>query len=281
MIHFCHISPTKYLDIGSFDNTAHLLLAHLAEENGKHIFQKEYVNFYKNRTEPKILDNSAFEMYKQGREMFSAEKLIDIAKSVNADYIVLPDYPSQHSTKTIEAAIKWIPIFKKEGFKVFFVPQSEIGNFDQYIDCLMWAVLNRDVDMIGISILGVPNAYGVEKNNKLQRFLSRWKLMNYLVNEEHRLHPNWDKKRFHFLGMVDGPNEIQLVKQFERYIYSWDSSSAIWLGLNGEKYDSSPTGLINGKFELEVNFNIDKIPNDTLFIDNIKYNKKIIHKMIV
>ncbi len=54
--------------------------------------------------------------------------------------------------------------------------------------------------------------------------------------------------------MVDGPNEIALLKDYARYIYSWDSSSAVWAGLNGLSYDNSPTGLEKGKFELEVDF---------------------------
>jgi hypothetical protein len=59
-------------------------------------------------------------------------------------------------------------------------------------------------------------------------------------------------KKIHFLGMVDGPNEISLVRDF--HIDTWDSSAAVWAGLNGIQFDGSPTGLINGKFEKHVDF---------------------------
>ena len=61
-------------------------------------------------------------------------------------------------------------------------------------------------------------------------------------------------KKIHFLGMVDGPREIELVKEYHDVINTWDSSAAVWAGLNGIKFDNSPTGLMNGKFEKEVDF---------------------------
>jgi hypothetical protein len=67
-----------------------------------------------------------------------------------------------------------------------------------------------------------------------------------------------NKKKIHFLGMVDGPNEIELMQlnDYDTYIDTWDSSCAVWYGLNGIKFDTSPSGAINGKFEEEVDFNI-------------------------
>jgi hypothetical protein len=64
--------------------------------------------------------------------------------------------------------------------------------------------------------------------------------------------------------MVDGPNEIDLVKDYAYYINSWDTSAAVWAGMNGVRFDETPTGLINGKIESEVNFNIktsDRLPD--------------------
>lgn len=253
---FCHIVPTAHLDLVQ-NYPAHLVLAHLVEQD------EEYTKFYnfqkflcdgKNTT--LILDNSAFEMYKQGRPMYPSDKLIEMGNKVKADYIVMTDYPAEKSQKTIDSAINLAPKFKEAGFKTFFVPQSEIGDLDDYISCVDWAVNHPElVDYIGISILGVPNAFGVEKNNKLQRFMARWKMMHmldqlgilskFICNQQQKIH---------FLGMVDGPNEIQLMEPFVGCIDTWDSSAAVWAGLNGISFDKSPTGLINGKFELEVDF---------------------------
>ena len=249
MIKFCHISPTKYLKQFTSRNGAHLLLAHLVEED------QQYRDYYANLKDgkPKILDNSAFELFKRGLPMFPSDKLIDLGKAVSADYLVLSDYPGDPSSKTIEAAKELIPKFKQAGFLTFFVPQSKIGDEDDYIAGMKWAISNSNIDLIGLSILGIPNAYGVEKDNKLQRYNSRFHMLRQI---EPFLDPLLDVDRFHCLGMVDGPNEISLMKPFHKYIYSWDSSSAVWAGIHGITYDNSPTGLMEGKFETEVDFGL-------------------------
>ena len=75
--------------------------------------------------------------------------------------------------------------------------------------------------------------------------------------------------------MTDGPNEIELLSQFHKHIFSWDSSSPIWHGINNIRYDGSPTGLRNGKFEDEVDFNINNVED----ISDIVYNMHSIDKM--
>ena len=78
--------------------------------------------------------------------------------------------------------------------------------------------------------------------------------------------------------MVDGPNEIDLVKDYHNVITTWDSSAAIWAGMNGIGFDNSPTGLINGKFEEEVDFNYHT--SDNTKIDLAKFNMKYIDKLL-
>ena len=272
MVDFCHIAPTRHLSTFVNNQSHHLLLAHLVEED------KEYLRFYRSgRTvaDTYILDNSAFEMYKQGREMYPSDKLIEMGKLVGADYIVMSDYPNEPGSKTIKAAEQLAPEFRKAGFKTFFVPQSVIGDIEDYIATFAWAASSPHVDYIGVSILGVPNAYGVEKDNKLQRYMSRFRMMTELRKRGIlNLAYNNDKK-IHFLGMVDGPNEIELCGQFN--IDTWDSSAAIWAGLNKIAFDGSPTGLIDGKYEKEVDFNFNTI--DKVRIDLAKSNMKYINDL--
>lgn len=226
----------------------HLCLAHLVEED------PNYANFYKNLDDSHkiILDNSAFEMFKRNKPMYESSKLIEMGKKIGADVIVLSDYPGEHISKTISAAETLIPEFKKNGFGTFFVPQSEVGKSDQLFEGFEYAIGNSDIDLIGISILGCPNAYGVERGNKLQRFLSRKHVFDQL--KRRNLLTNQALNRFHCLGMTDGPNEIELLKDYHNYIFSWDSSAAVWAGAWGIEFDDSPTGLIDGKFEKEVDF---------------------------
>jgi len=80
-------------------------------------------------------------------------------------------------------------------------------------------------------------------------------------------------KKVHFLGMVDGPNEINLVARWLEYIDTWDSSAAVWAAMCGIEFDGSPTGLINGKNEIEVDFdhNSATIGQIASAMKNIRY----------
>lgn len=268
MVDFCHISPTKHLNDFCSLQTHHLLLAHLVEED------KKYADFYRRgrpQADTYILDNSAFEMYKQGREMYPSDQLIEMGKLVGANYIVMSDYPNEPGSKTIKAAEQLAPKFREAGFGTFFVPQSEIGDIEDYIATFAWAASSPLVDYIGVSILGVPNAYGVERDNKLQRYVSRYHMMHELERRGILRLAERNSKNIHFLGMVDGPNEIDLCGEFQ--IDTWDSSAAIWAGLNNISFDSSPTGLVDGKFEEEVDFNYGTVDNIKIELAkaNIKY----------
>lgn len=280
-INFCHISPTAYLDRYTKDNGAHLLLAHLVEEDPAY---RDYYAGLKDK-KYKIMDNSAFEMFKLGLEMYESSKLIEMGNACNADCIVMSDYPKQPAQKTIDAAMELAPKFKDAGFDTFFVPQSAVGDMDDYLDCIEWALGNPDIDLIGLSILGCPIACGVNESTfedgnrsdayKMQRYLSRFEVFRRLAKRG-LLNSKEANKRFHCLGMVDGPKEIHLLWEYRWFIFSWDSSAAVWAGINGIRFDNSPTGLREGKFEKEVDFayNQDHDGKDVYY--NLDYMSNLI-----
>ena len=279
MTEFCHITPTAYLDLFATGRPFHLTLAHLVEQD------KEYADWYAARDTSRsiipftnIMDNSAFEMYKQGREMYPSEKLIDMANKVAADYVVMTDYPGEPAMKTVQKAKEMAPQLKDAGFGTFFVPQGKPGDVQDLLDSFSWACSAEEVDYIGVSILAVPIAYGVEKDNKLQRFLSRWKFMAELDKNGILQIARKNDKKIHFLGMVDGPNEIELVKDYLWAINSWDSSAAVWAGLNNIRFDNSPTGLIDGKYEEEVDFS--HVWKDNSMVGNAIFNMRYIDKLL-
>ena len=124
MIDFCHICPTPSLDMVKDRNT-HLVLAHLIEED------QAYREFYMGLSDTDatlIMDNSAFEMYKRKEPMYPTEKLIDMAGLVDADYVVMSDYPGETGRRTMCAAEDMIPELKDNGIGTFFCPQSEPGD---------------------------------------------------------------------------------------------------------------------------------------------------------
>lgn len=267
---FCHISPTAHLKHLA-NRDYHLTLAHLVETD------QEYVDFYlaereKNPNITIIMDNSAFEMFKQHRPMYPPEKLMEMANKIKADYIVMSDYPNQDYRKTIDMAEKQSVLFKAGGFGTFFVPQSEVGDIDGMIKSIYFGMQAPLIDYIGFSIIAAPNLFGVESDNKMQRFLSRWHLINMLESRDDFIHTiNRSGKKIHFLGMVDGPNEIQLIKQTGLRVDTWDSSAAVWLGLHNLTFDDSPTGLIDGKFEQPVIFDDKTLRWNELCDENIEY----------
>jgi hypothetical protein len=284
-IKFAHISPVSYLPFIKSYST-HLLLAHLVEEN------EVYRNFYVNlkRKNPNVfyhLDNSAFEMFKRGEPMYPAEKLLKMADLVGANSIVMSDYPKEDWQKTVESAQRLIPRFKKRGYQTFFCPQSELGDLEGLMRGYEWGLKNDHIDYLGISILNCPIALGInetkhgngarEESFRMQRYLSRLAIFQEL---EKRGMLNYGQKRFHCLGMTEGPKEISLLKQYFPYIFSWDSSSAIWHAINGIEFDNSPTGLSKGKLDLEVDFNIEPVTFfDTL--SSVVYNLSYIDDMCI
>lgn len=278
-INFCHIVPVSYLD-HVIKYPVHLLLAHLIEEN------VEYRNFYINlkHENPDVIyhiDNSAFEMFKRGQPMYPTDKLLEMARMVGGTSIVMSDYPKEHWSVTVDAAKKLIPEFKAAGFKTFFCPQSELGDIDGLMKSYEWAIDNPNIDFIGVSILACPIALGINETAhdvsgrdeayRMQRYLSRWRIFDMLDKRGMLDHPRTEKL-FHCLGMTDGPREIQLLQQYHEHIFSWDSSTAIWHGINGIKYDDTPTGLRNGKFEDEVDFSIEKVDGNVA----VDYNRALI-----
>lgn len=277
MTQFCTIAPTAFLEEFAEGRPAHLLLAHLVEEDAT--YRNWYVEHKKRHPNVTyIMDNSAFEMYKQGRPMYESGKLIKMGKAVNADYVVLSDYPAEPGKKTIDAARELAPQFHAADLGTFFCPQSRIYDLPDLLDTYRWAVSqegNELVDYIGLSILGIPNAYGVEKGNKLQRYCARAHFMHMLEDLGILQQAARNYQQMHALGMVDGPNEILLLRSWLQYIDTWDSSSPIWAGLNGIVYDGSPTGLMDGKFEKEVDFAMSRTDvtdrEMRLALDNLEY----------
>ena len=284
---FCHITPVDHLDLVK-GRESHLTLAHIVDGmEGSEEQVKKYIEFYKNEKKNaemnetpylNIMDNSAFELYKNQMPMFDPEKLLELAKKVDATHIVLPDHPAHPSMVTIDDARRYAPIFKQAGFGTFFVPQSDVGDLEDLCTAFAWAASSPVIDYIGISILAVPNAYNCEKGNPLQRFHARWKFMNELYDRNLLQLAAQNGKKIHFLGMVDGPNEISLVRDF--HIDTWDSSAGVWAGLNGIPFDQSPTGLGNGKFEKHVDFEANfedtsMAKNNMNYIDYLvdRYNK--------
>lgn len=238
---FCVIAPIEYLDIYAVYSTTHLVLAHLVDTN------EVYCNFYKTRSElgdTIIMDCSAFEL----GESYHPHKLVELGQKCGAHAIVLPDYPFQHSSKTIDAAMIWAKEIKQAGFATMFVPQSEQGDMTDWINCYNWAKENSDIDIIGMSILGIPNAWC-----HIPKMYARVVATEYLKSTGQFA----DNKYHHYLGLNSSPNVEVPSLLIMKALDSCDSSNPVWTGINGLQYNLIQDSYlpIAKKYLREVNFN--------------------------
>lgn len=250
---FCIITPTAYLEDYASQSTMHLVLGHLVDTD------RTYADFYAKRKEFKIMDNGAFEL----GESYAPDKLIQLATKCGADVIVLPDYPFQPAMRTIRAAKELFMDVKNEGFQTFFCPQSEIGDLEGWIEGYTWASENDDIDIIGMSILGIPNAIP-----HIPKAYARVVMTQILIERGifnfHKYH--------HYLGLNAGialeiPSLIRM-----NAMDSCDSSGPVWQGILGHRYavnaDSyAPTSKV--KFEVQFDYPMTK---DVVTLDNIQHN---------
>jgi len=243
---FCIIAPTAYLDEFAIKSNRHLVLAHLVDTDPK------YAEFYSARDrlgDYIIMDNGAFEL----GESYSPERLVDLGNECGADAIVLPDYPFKPATQTIEAAKKWIPEIKSKGFHTFFAPQSEVGDLEGWINGYKWAASNPDIDIIGMSILGIPNAMP-----HLPEAYARVVMTQILID---RGIFNFDKYH-HYLGLNAGPAlEIPSLLNM-RALDSCDSSGPVWSAILGHEYTKNADSYLpTRKPKMHVDFNQPQTKN--------------------
>lgn len=252
---FCIIAPTAYLPSIAIKTKNHLVLAHLVDTCS------EYAEFYRNLPEDNliIMDNGAFEL----GGSYEPSKLIELGDKCGAQVIVLPDYPGKHHDVTIEAAEKWTSVIKKAGFGVMFVPQSEVGNDIGWMGAYSWATDNPEIDMIGMSILGIPNAMPY-----VERSFSRVVMTQRLVD----MGLFDTSKHHHYLGLNSGPAlEIPTLLRMGA-LDSCDSSGPVWAGICGHRYTkNSDSYLTCKKVQVEVDFDLG-LSTKPEIIDNINHN---------
>lgn len=238
---FCVIAPTAYLEQFATKSNTHLVLAHLVEKDAT------YASFYARRRlagDRIIMDNGAFEL----GQSYDPSKLIDLGHACGAHAIVLPDYPFQPASVTIKAAEEHGPKIRDAGFETMYVPQSETGDVADWIRGYRWAgdEAYDMIDIIGMSILGIPNAW-----NYVPAAYARVVATEVLL----RTHSFQRQFYHHYLGLNAGPAlEIpSLIKM--GVLNSCDSSNPVWAGICGHEYSlNTDSYLAVSKMKKHVDF---------------------------
>lgn len=244
---FCIIAPTAYLNGFATRSNRHLILAHLVDTD------EEYAQFYRSVGGLKIMDNGAFEL----GESYAPDKLIELGEKCSADAIVLPDYPFQPATKTIRAAKDLKQQVREAGFRAMFVPQSQTGNVEDWIEGYRWAAEDPDIDIIGMSILGMPNAIP-----HVHKAYARVVLTQILIE---RGYFNFDKYH-HYLGLNSGPAlEIPTLINMKA-LSSCDSSNPVWMAICGHAYSATTDSYLG----------VSKVPKEVDFSYPMTDNKQVL-----
>lgn len=244
---FCIIAPTAYLPTYATQSKTHLALAHLVASD------EAYADFYQQRSQAGdrvIMDNGAFEL----GESYAPSKLIKLGKRIGAQALVLPDYPFQPADKTIQAAIKYTPLFKKEGFSTFFVPQSKRGDWDDWMAGYKWAANESDVDIIGMSILGIPNSIP-----HIPTPYARVVAAEVLLRTGNFAH----HKHHHWLGLNSGP-KLEIPPLLKMGVLdTCDSSNPTWMAILGHEYSHNTDSFLSvSKVKKEVEFDFPWISDE-------------------
>tara|TARA_R110000868_G_scaffold192839_1_gene437420 strand:+ start:172 stop:981 length:810 start_codon:yes stop_codon:yes gene_type:complete len=241
-IKYGYIAPIKYQHLIPKSADFHLILAHLLDN-------REYVDFYKEkikRGDTVILDNSAFEF----KRALSAEEIFGFIErsGIEPTYVVAPDYPYKDWKVTWNSTLAFIEEVKGKPYKVMAVPQSLEGDWTGWLRGYTEMVNHPDIAVIGMSIIGIPNAFCKVTGTSDIAF-NRIYATNYLLNTGLANRSKWH----HYLGLGGGPREIVIQRQLG-LMDSNDSSSPFWHGYLGKCLDDSIWGLEHGKSTIEVDF---------------------------
>lgn len=252
---FCFIAPTAYLETYATHSSTHLVLAHLVATD------EDYAEFYRNLDDTHyiIMDNGAFEL----GESYNPDMLVELGEKCNANAIVLPDYPGQPQQRTIGAAEMYGPAIVEAGFQTMFVPQAVEGDLEGWVEAYEFAANHESIDIIGMSILGVPNAIP-----HVERSFARV-VMTAILQERGIFNSD---KHHHYLGLNSGPAlEIPSLLNMGA-LDSIDSSGPIWAGLLGHQYATNTDSFQSiSKIKAPVQFDYPWI-NDQETQDRIQLN---------
>jgi hypothetical protein len=228
-----HIAPTdNMLEVDAkYNKGLNMILTHLVL-NDENYRHKAY-----NLTGTKYLDNSFFELgyCLYPKAMMEAAKLIR-NREEDAIVLICPD-----------GTLDGLKEFKEAGYKVMTIPKSPAQFKDMMYD-------NR-IDYVGVSEEHL--AYRHSPGARYELFRDHIDAM-------------MPKKKIHLLGGTDSVYEIGMLHPFRDYIYSWDSSTAIWQGHLGHRInDTVRKDTTSVDFNCKVDLNKEEIVNNINFINKL------------
>ena len=254
------ITPTSYLEKYAAQGDIFLALAHLIDDEGKN----EYASFHREKAlegRRVILDNGLFE----GAQV-STDSLIQRAEAIKASVVCAPDV-LYDSAGTIKEFKQFIRAKQEAGLvcEVMGIPQA--SNPADWWECYRYFDLAKDCDLIGLSILAIPESFGELVGGKDRITTSRMHVINQLYAHTSLLGRR--STPCHLLGLGDSYEDIQLAIRLFPSIVSNDTSSAFVHGMHGVRYRADGTWE-GGKIREKVDF--DQPYSEEADHEAIQYN---------
>lgn len=206
--------------------------------------KRKYLEYYRGRSELKILDNGLFE----NEVAESPMEIITKAFLVDADVVIAPDilYDGDATIKEAKHFVEVVKLFQRtKPLQIMAVPQG--SSPEEYLDCYSQLVNNPGIDMIGLSILSLDKSF--EKYTGIKSIhVNRIIGINYLWAQG-VFHP---QKWHHLLGLGDRQDELAAYGHIKN-IRSNDTSSPILHGLRKREYLEDGS-IENGKLQQKISF---------------------------
>ena len=246
-----YITPTSYLEKYAKQGDIYLALAHLIDDEG----QNEYARFHRREAlkgRRVILDNGLFE----GAQV-TTESLIQRARAINASVVCAPDVLFD-SAGTIKEFKQFIRAKQEAGLvcEVMGIPQAD--NPTDWWECYRFFDLSKDCDLIGLSILAVPQSFGELVGGRDRITASRVHLLRELYAHTSLLGRR--STACHLLGLGDSYEDLQFAARALPSVISNDTSSAFVHGMHGVRYREDGT-WDGGKIREKVDFSQPYDPN--------------------
>lgn len=242
------ITPTNFIKDYQSQGDFVLALSHLIKTDKQTAYEKAIL-----KTKlPIIIDNGAFE--NGVAEPF--DTLIQKAIKVGATHFFAPDslYESRDNQASLNKTIKEWEKIKGNKPKIAAVVQAD--NLDDYVLQLLAFNENKDVDMVGLSILSIPRSFR-KSIRKYDITKSRLYLLRKMKQMEHSGFV-W-KKKFHLLGLGDSYADVFYAAKHCPFVVSNDTSSPFWNGVQNKYLDGDKCEVFGGKTKVPVDFNLKEI----------------------
>lgn len=297
----CIISPTSHVETFSAHGDADMVLTHIVlgltdvatgthshesssehKERFQHL-RHNYIQYYKERASSgffTILDNSAYEIGKLEAQNASGQGLgpelvIQAAKIVKPSIVICQDVLCDGEA-TVQATKEFIRYVKDSGefgnYQLMAVPQGK--DESSWLKCYKQLSEMPEINMLGFSKISIPISFGNDQTSPGCVTDARLKCTS-IVDSEFR-----NKKDTHLLGGDNHLGRELATQKYYEWIYSNDSSAAVWYGMHGKQFDPKGTiaDIITVKPDLE---NIDAQTEQKLTRHraNILHNIAVLHRL--